>query len=240
MTAGRLAGRRILITGAASGIGRATAELFANEGARLALADRDESGAGAVAAALRASAFGCDVTDPVSVDRAVAGAAAALGGLDGLVNSAGIMIRGGIGDTDLATWSKVITVNATGTFIVCKAAVPHLRAAGQGTIVTMASATALVPPPNAGLAYVASKGAVISFSKLLASELAPAIRVNTICPGAVETPMTDGLNIAPTMYALKRLATPAEIAAAILFATSQESSFMTGVVMTLDGGRTYH
>lgn len=237
---GRLAGRRILITGAASGIGRATAELFAAEGAKLALADRDEKALNAVAATLEAAAFPCDVTDSASVDRAVTGAALALGGLDGLVNSAGIMIRGTIEGADLATWNKVMAVNATGTFIVCKAAVPHLKAAGRGTIVTMASATALVPPPSAGLAYVASKGAVISFSKLLATELAPAIRVNTVCPGAVETPMTDGLNISPAMYALKRIAKPAEIAAAILFATSHESAFMTGTTLTLDGGRTYH
>ncbi|MBM3514086.1 MAG: SDR family oxidoreductase [Alphaproteobacteria bacterium] len=230
---GRLAGRRILITGAASGIGRATAELFAAEGAKLALADRDEKALNAVAATLKAAAFPCDVTDSASVDRAVTGAALALGGLDGLVNSARIMIRGTIEGTDLATWNKVMAVNATGTFIVCKAA-------GRGTIVTMASATALVPPPSAGLAYVASKGAVISFSKLLATELAPAIRVNTVCPGAVETPMTDGLNISPAMYALKRIAKPAEIAAAILFATSHESAFMTGTTLTLDGGRTYH
>jgi NAD(P)-dependent dehydrogenase (short-subunit alcohol dehydrogenase family) len=239
----RLAGRRILITGGASGIGRATCELFAHEGAAIAVLDRD-------AARMTAGhAIAADVSDAASVARAVREAAAALGGLDGLVNAAGIFINRNLLETTPDEWNRTIAVNLTGTFFCVQAAVPLLRQAERATIVNIASGVGLLPTGGGSTAYVASKGGVIAMTRTLAAELAPAIRVNAICPGAVETPMTDGTlrdaagAVVPaiaTRYALGRPAEPAEIAAAILFLTAHESSFVTGVNLAVDGGRTYH
>ena len=146
-------------------------------------------------------------------------------------------------------WDTTIAVNLTGTFLCVQAAVPLLRQAGKATIVNIASGVGLLPTGGGSTAYVASKGGVIAMTRTLAAELAPAIRVNAVCPGAVETPMTDGTlrdatgAVIPAIvnrYALGRPAAPAEIAAAILFLTAHESSFVTGVSLAVDGGRTYH
>jgi NAD(P)-dependent dehydrogenase (short-subunit alcohol dehydrogenase family) len=239
----RLAGRRILITGGASGIGRATCELFAREGAAVAVLDRD------AARIATGHAIAADVSDAASVSRAVQQAAQALGGLDGLVNAAGIFINRNLLETTPEEWNKTIAVNLTGTFLCVQAAVPLLRQAERATVVNIASGVGLLPTGGGSTAYVASKGGVIAMTRTLAAELAPAIRVNAICPGAVETPMTDGTlrdaagAVVPAIahrYALGRPAAPDEIAAAILFLTAHESSFVTGVNLAVDGGRTYH
>jgi NAD(P)-dependent dehydrogenase (short-subunit alcohol dehydrogenase family) len=245
----RLAGRRILITGGASGIGRATAVLFAREGARVAVLDRSEDAASSVAATVGGVAVGVDVADPASVQRAVDQADKALGGLDGVVNAAGIFSGAGLADTSPDLFARTLAVNLTGTFLVIQAAAPKLLAAGQGTIVNIGSGVGLVPSGPGSTAYVASKGGVIAMTKALAQELAPAIRVNVVCPGMVETAMTAGFlrtasgEVDPALsgrYALRRPAAAEEIAAAILFLTSGEGSFVTGIALPVDGGRTYH
>ena len=245
----RLAGRKIIITGGASGIGRATARLFRQEGASVAILDRSDNAAKAVADEIGAIAIACDVSDPASIVAAVAEAAAAMGGLDGLVNAAGILAETGIADTTAEVFSRTVAVNLTGTFLVIQAAAPLMQQAGKGTIVNIASGVGLLPTGPGSIAYVASKGGVVALTKSAAMELAPNIRVNSICPGAVETPMTAGhIRTAagdpnPSIvarYALGRHAQPEELAAAILFLTSDESSFMTGIALPVDGGRTFH
>ena len=239
----RLTGRKILITGGASGIGRATCALFLQEGAAVVVLDRNTANVADV------RAIAADVSDAGSVTRAMQEAAQAMGGLDGLVNAAGVFINKDLMNTDAQTWNTTIAVNLTGTFLCVQAAVPLLRLAAQATIVNLASGVGLLPTGGGSTAYVASKGGVIAMTRALAAELAPGIRVNAVCPGAVETPMTDGTlrdasgAINPAIvnrYALGRPGSPEEIAAAILFLTAHESSFVTGVNLAVDGGRTFH
>jgi len=241
----RLAGRRIAITGGASGIGRATAALFVREGARVALLDRDPTLLGAAASATGAAAYPADVADPASVEAALAAAAGAMGGIDGVVNAAGILVTGPVEQVGAEAFRRVVEVNLTGTYVVARAALPYLRAgaarvASGATLVNIASGVGLLPTGPNGAAYAASKGGVVTLTRALAMEFAPAIRVNSVCPGAVETPMTEGAPRHPEVYALKRWAVPSEIAAGILFLTGPESSFMTGIALPIDGGRTFH
>ncbi len=246
---GDLAGRRILITGAASGMGRATALLFAAEGARVALLDRDREGLDAVAGLCSGIALQADLTDEDAVETAVNEANRALGGLDGVVNAAGIMPTEDLAATSIALWRNVMDINLAGMFLVCRAALPRLREQGRGTIVNFASAAGLAPRGTAAIAYVASKGGVIAFTRTLAIECAPHIRANSVCPGTVDTPMTkDYLRdeqgaVRPEVlsaYALGRYAHPDEIARVVLFLTSEKSSFVTGAAIAVDGGRSFH
>jgi NAD(P)-dependent dehydrogenase (short-subunit alcohol dehydrogenase family) len=245
----RLTGRRILITGGGSGIGRETAKLFAGEGAVVAVLDQATDNAQAVAREIGGTGVVVDVSNPDSVSAAVSQAAAAMGGLDGVVNAAGIFSPAGLADTDAALFARTLAVNLTGTFLVIQAAAPLLRQAGKGTIVNIGSGVGITPTGPGSTAYVASKGGVIAMTKAIAMELAPTIRVNSVCPGAVETPMTasfirdasGGFDPSITRrYALGRAAAPDELAAAILFLTSDESSFVTGIALPVDGGRTFH
>lgn len=243
---GRLAGRRIVVTGAASGIGRAVAEVFVLAGARVAALDQRlppglEAGDQSAMLSLQA-----DITDAQAVERAVARAAEAFGGIDGIVNAAGIANTDWADEVTLDDWRRVLEVNLTGTFTVCRACLPHLRTAGGGTIVNLSSGQGLQPFKQRS-AYAASKAGVIAMSKCIAMEWAPLVRVNTICPGAVDTPMVRGgyspellrEQVAPR-YALGRIGEPREIALAALYLSSAESSFVTGIVLAVDGGRSYH
>lgn len=251
---GALAGRRILITGAAKGIGLASVERFVEEGAHIAALDRDEAALAALAGRIdrrQLHTTWTDVTDPSSVMAAVAGSAAALGGLDGIVNAAGIDLIADIEAMALADWNRIIAVNLTGPMQVTQAAYPHLKSAGGGTIVNVSSAAGLSPLKHR-TAYCASKAGLQMASKALAMEAAEfGIRVNTICPGAVETELfrssIDGAadpvaayETVRARYALQRIASPGEIAAAILWLTSAESSYVTGTAIAVDGGRTFH
>ena len=237
------------MTGAASGIGAAVARLASEEGARVACFDRDGEGVASLAASLANPAHSeqVDVTDANAVKRAVTAAAKALGGIDGLVNSAGVVALGPVTEITIETWRKVIDVNLTGTFLVCQAVVPHLRAASGSAIVCIASAQALMPIAGSS-AYAASKGGVQSLSKALAAELAPDIRVNCVCPGLIDTPMNAGLKKAPEdgppvpldRYALRRWGQAEEIAASIVYLLSQDASYVTGATLAVDGGRTFH
>jgi NAD(P)-dependent dehydrogenase (short-subunit alcohol dehydrogenase family) len=237
---GRFQGRCIVITGAASGIGKATALLFAAEGARVALLDRDATGLAETTQRTGGHSFQADVANEESVASAVEQAALALGGIDGLVNVAGIMRTGPMDTLSTAVWRQVLEVNFTGTFLVSQACLPWLRKAQGASIVNIASAAGLLPNAPGLTAYAASKGGVVNLTRAMAAELAPAIRVNCVCPGMVDTPMADGLHANVGNYALKRLADPEEIARVILFLTSSDGSYVTGAALAADGGRSFH
>ncbi len=241
-----LSGRRMLVTGAASGIGAATARLLASLGAKLAITDFGE-GISTIASEIGAWSTTADVRDEAAVSAAVAGACAALGGLDGLVNCAGVATVNRLEETTIEEWRRLIDTNMTGVFLFCRAAAPLLRATGNGTIVNLASASGLTPS-FAGAAYGASKAGVVMLSKSLARELAPSVRVSAVCPGVVDTPMFEAMtgNDAAAIsaikagYALQRLASAEEIAEAIAFLSGPRSAFITGIALAVDGGRSFH
>ncbi len=249
---GALSGKRALITGAASGIGRACAELFAAEGAAVLLADIDEHRGREAAQGLRdrgfrVEFFRCDVTLAEDCARAVRHAVAVFGGLEVLVNAAGIVVRRTVVDLDEADWDRVMAVNAKSVFLMCKAAIPVLRAAGGGSIINLGSGWALVGGPRAA-AYCASKGAVVQLTRAMAIDYGPdRIRVNCLCPGDTDTPMLrdEARQLSQEEAAflaqaarrpLGRIGTPQEIAQAALFLASEASSYMTGAALVVDGG----
>ena len=237
---GRLHGRRVLITGAASGIGRQTAELFATEDAALTLLDLNREGLAEVARETRGVSVEADVTQEAAVAHSVEQGATAMGGIDGVVNAAGIVIHGSVLTVGVAAWQRVIDVNLTGMYIVVRCCLPWLLKAPGATIVNIASGQGLLPNTPNMTAYAASKGGVVNLTRALAAELAPTVRVNSICPGMVDTPMTAGLPREVNRYAMQRIAQPLEIAQAVLFLTAPESSFVTGAALAVDGGRTFH
>ena len=240
--AGKLNGRRIVITGAASGMGLTIAQRFVEEGAAVALLDRNEAGVMAAADELGVSGFGCDVAERSAVDSAVARSAEVLGGIDGLINAAGILITKQFDELDPESWDRVLAVNLTGPYNVVRAALPLLRAAPRATIVNIASVSALMP--MAGTAgYSASKAGLAMFTKCLAFDLGPNIRANTICPGVIKTEMTRYLWENPEhtaraeqRVALKRLGVSEDVARAALFFSTEDSGFTTGTEFPVDGG----
>jgi 3(or 17)beta-hydroxysteroid dehydrogenase len=247
---GRLAGKMALITGAASGIGRATAKLFRAEGARVAATDRNEAGL----AELKPDVdlvLPQDVTDEERWRQVVDAAVGAFGRLDILVNSAGIGTLGTIETTTLADWRKVNAVNAEGVFLGCREAVRAMKETGGGSIVNLSSVAGIIGDASS-LAYCASKGAVRLLTKSAALHCARAgykIRVNSVHPSFAETPMVlegsarardpervrAGLERASPM---RRMGTADEVANTILFLASDESSFTTGAEFMVDGGLT--
>ncbi|BDB27848.1 SDR family oxidoreductase [Cupriavidus sp. P-10] len=237
---GQLRGRRIVITGAASGIGRATARLFSREGASLALLDRDEGGLAEIARETGGHPYQVDITNEELVAAVIEKASVVLGGIDGVVNAAGVMCSSPVGDVPASAWRRVLEVNLTGTYIVTQSCLRWMAQEPAATIVNIASAAGLLPNAPGLTAYAASKGGVINLTRALAAELAPRIRANSVCPGMVDTPMADGFRGNVGNYALKRMADAAEIAQAILFLTSSESSYITGAALAADGGRSFH
>lgn len=242
----RFHGRRILVTGGASGIGASIAERIAEEGGRVCIVHRDGRKTPAIKDGLNIERFVADVSDEQAVREAVRYAEERLGGLDGLVNSAGINTSKPFAETTSDDWNQTLSVNLSGAFHVCRAALYLLKRSHSATIVNISSAIALQPLANR-TAYAASKAGLIAFSKVLAVELAPTIRVNVVCPGAVDTPLlrntfTDEAAIAriTARYALGRMATADEAANAALFLMSDESSFITGSTLAVDGGRTFY
>jgi NAD(P)-dependent dehydrogenase (short-subunit alcohol dehydrogenase family) len=239
----RLSGRRILVTGAGSGIGLATARLLMSEGAAVALLDRNVSALRSASWSASAPVHEADVTDPQAVRSAVDEAAKQLGGLDGLVHCAGIAgIQVPFEQIEMSNWQNVIGVNLTGVFVVAQAAIAHLKKNDSATIVNVASVSGLLPAGRGTAAYAASKAAVIMLSKSLAIEYAPKIRVNSICPGPTDTPLLPEAfrEAVKTIYALGRVARPEEIAKGILYLTSDDSSYVTGTALSVDGGRAFH
>ncbi|MBU6266624.1 MAG: SDR family oxidoreductase [Sphingomonadales bacterium] len=238
----KLSGRRIVVTGAASGMGRAIARMFAAEGAALALLDRNADGIAEVAAELAQPGFACDVTDRAGVHGIVAQAGERLGGIDGVVNAAGILDITPFVDLDPTSWDRMIAVNLTGPFNVVKAALPFLRAAASATIVNIASVSALMPMPGTA-GYSASKAGLAMFTKSIAMDLGPTIRANSICPGVIVTEMTRYLWESPEhsaraadRVALKRLGQAEDVARAALFFSCEDSGFTTGTELPVDGG----
>jgi len=240
-------GKVAVVTGAAQGIGREIAVKLYEEGAGVLLADLNLQAARQSADKLTGTggppAVACrlDVGDPDSVRRAMEECVRELGRIDILVNSAGVVGRGKIEELDPEAWSKILTVNLTGTFLCCRAVIPHMRTAGGGVILNASSVSARMP--DIGLsAYCVSKGGVEIFTRVLAAEVAPyGIRVNSYAPGVTETPMTRELietrgERKLRHIPLRRFATPAEIAELAVFLCSSRASFITGATVPIDGG----
>ncbi|EPH40080.1 SDR family oxidoreductase [Streptomyces aurantiacus] len=236
------AGLKALVTGGASGIGRATAELLAARGAEVAVLDLDPGG---VDKPLHA--YTADVTDDASVREAVASAAAELGGLDVLVNNAGIGAQGTVEDNDDAQWHTVLDVNVLGVVRTTRAALPHLRASAHAAIVNTCSIAATAGLPQRAL-YSASKGAVLSLTLAMAADhVREGVRVNCVNPGTVDTPWVGRLlDAAPDPAAERaalearqptgRLVTADEVAGAIAYLASPLSGATTGTALAVDGG----
>ena len=238
---------RVIVTGATSGVGAATAKLFAARGARVALLGRRPGELRRVAGELDGGAHHvvADVASAESARNGVRGAIHALGGLDVAVNAAGVAGYAALEDLDEDRWREVLDTNLSGTFYVAQEAGLHMRRSGGGAIVNVASDLATMGV--AGLAhYCAAKAGVVGLTKALALELAPSVRVNAVCPGPIDTPMLRaGLDAAPdpvvalrqkeSAVPLSRLAEPEEVAAAIFF-LAVEGTFATGTSMAFDGG----
>lgn len=250
----KLAGRIAIVTGAASGIGRAVAGALAGEGAEVVVADVDVAGGEQVVGDIRQSGGSAeyrhlDVTREEDVKAVFDGIGQRYGRLDILVANAGINPPAASSESlTAALWHRTMDVNALGVFLSVRAAIPHLRKSGVASVVTLGSVSGLIGWGGSA-AYVASKGAVVSMTRYLAAELAPGIRVNTICPGSVLTPMVESqlgeaeereANLAKTagIHLLGRVGKPAEIARGVLYLASDDSSFVTGSSLVVDGGLT--
>jgi len=233
----RFAGKRALVTGAGSGIGAAVARRLAGEGAAVVLADLQLEPVRELAAELGAEALELDVRDEAQV-------AAATAGLDVLVNVAGIGSTTTAPDTPLDVWEDVFAVNARGTFLCCKHAIPDMTTRGGGAIVNVASVAALVGLKRRA-AYCASKGAVVSLTRALAVDhVSDGIRVNAVCPGTVDSPWVrrlvedagESLDELRARQPLGRLGTPEEVATAVAYLASDDAAFVTGTAFVIDGG----
>jgi NAD(P)-dependent dehydrogenase (short-subunit alcohol dehydrogenase family) len=245
----RMRDKVAIVTGAGSGIGRATALRFGVEGARVACADLAIDGVRETAAAIEARGGGAlalavDVTDDGACARMVAETVARFGRLTTLVNSAGVRPVAADPAPPADEWRRVVEVNLTGTYLPSRAALAALRASGAGSITNLASIYGLVGGSMAP-SYAASKGGVANLTRQLALNWAPTVRVNCVCPGVIETPMTDALRRDAAWaeqilrrYPLGRFGQPEEIAAAILYLASDEAAYVTGVALPVDGGYT--
>lgn len=244
-----LAGKRVVVTGAAGGLGRAFAEAFAREGAKVVVADINLKGAEETAALIGAAAVAAqvDVTSQASTTALAALAAERLGGIDVLVNNAAIyagLERKGFESIDEAVWDRVMAVNVKGPWQMTRAVAPHLRAAGGGAVINVSSATVMSGSPE-WLHYVSSKGAVIAMTRALARELGDdRVTVNALAPGFTLTEASLGLiedaaSYGITRGAIKRAAGSDDIVGAALFLASPLASFITGQTLIIDGGRQF-
>jgi len=246
-------GKRALVTGGGAGIGRATALKLAAEGAAVAVGDLRRSAAEETAqlvlrAGGKAIAVAGDVADEAGCEGLVRDAEQGLGGLDTLINNAGVVLPddNGAEDTPLATWNKTLAVNLTGVFLCCRYGLPAIKRAGGGAVVNVASIVALVGSSFPQLAYTAAKGGVLSMTRELAVIYARQnIRVNAVCPGPVATELVKTFLSDEEKWLLRRrympmgrLGQPEEIANVMAFLASDEASYMNGAAVTIDGGIT--
>lgn len=247
---GRLSGKVAFVTGAASGIGRAIAVVFAVEGARVVVADVDADGSAETVREIEgaggaASSVPTDVTSEAQVREAIDGCVRDFGSLDVLVNNAGVVKMARAAETELEDWERMLAVNLRGVFLTTRQAIPHMERNEGGAIVNIASIGSIVSVP-AHAAYNAAKAGVVGFSRQVAAEFGPQnIRVNCIAPTATDTPLIREAGTTSGMlrrmaqgHPLRRLPTPEDIAQAALFLASDESRCITGVTLPVDSGWT--
>jgi NAD(P)-dependent dehydrogenase (short-subunit alcohol dehydrogenase family) len=244
----RLKDKRVFITGAGGGIGRATALKCAAEGARVICCDISAEAAQASAALAGGAAVAGDLTDEAACAAVFAQGAAAFSGIDVLFNNAGVCLAGDDGpvETELDVWNRTIAANLTSVFLCCRAGIPHLLAAGGGVIINNASIVAMVGSAFPQIAYTAAKGGVLSMTRELAIMYARrGIRAVAICPGPVATPMVKAFMADEAAWLLRRrympmgrLGQPEEIANLVAFLASDEASYITGAAYPVDGGLT--
>ncbi len=249
---GILDGKRAIVTGAASGIGRATAVMLAREGAAVVAADLDDAGIGEVVAGIaaaggRAAAVRCDVTVEADCRRLVDAAVASFGGLDIVVNSAGIIRRADVVETTEEEWDRVMAVNVKAIFLLGRHAIPEMARGGGGAVVNIGSGWGLKGGPRAA-SYCASKGAVVNLTRAMAIDHGPqGIRVNCVCPGDTDTPLLRGeaeqlgedvaaFLVSSAERPIRRLGTPEDTARAVVFLASDAASWVTGTTLVVDGG----
>jgi NAD(P)-dependent dehydrogenase (short-subunit alcohol dehydrogenase family) len=247
---GRLDGKVCVITGAAGGMGREAALLFAREGARVCVGDVNaDAGEQTATDCGDAFFFEVDVTDPASVERMYAETARRFGGIDVLYNNAGIMPAddSSVLDTDVDAWQRVQDVNTKGVYLCCRFGIPHLLERGGGSAINVASFVALMGAATSQISYTASKGAVLAMTREMAVEFARrGVRVNALCPGPVETPLLmrlfedspGALERRLVHLPMGRFAQAREIANGALFLASDESSYVNGATFLVDGGLT--
>ena len=242
----KLEGRVAIVTGAGQGIGRAIAEKLRAEGASVVVADKNSETAGKTAAEIGGTAHVTDVSDPDQVSALVAAAADQFGKIDILVNDAAIVPFVPWEELDFAEWRRVMSVNIDGVFLMCKAVYPHMKAAGYGRIVNIASNVVTAGTPNMAH-YVSSKGAVFAFTRSLATEVgAHGITVNAVAPGLTASegvlagPHAEAFDFVVSLQSIPRRAVPADIAPAVAFLASEEAHWITGQMLTADGGHTRH